>query len=319
MSILAIKNKNPIIIVPNINFVSVANIVHILEGKIVLCDVNKKTGMVDEKTFKEIIKECKRKKIKPDIFIPVHYAGNVLNLRVISKICKKEKIRIIEDGCHSFGSSDGKIKIGASKLSDFTTFSFHPVKNITTIEGGAITTNSFKNYKKLIELKSFSLIKTNINDPYKLKTPSLNFRMGEINAAIGLDQMKSLNIFKSLRQNLVSYYIKKFRDLNNFLTIQNKKNDEIFWHLLVIHINKKFIKYKKKLMIFLKSKKINTQIHYKPISEHKILTDRIILLNKKNSISFYNSQLTLPLHTHLNKKDIDYIYKNIKNFFRKYR
>ena len=69
-------------------------------------------------------------------------------------------------------------------------------------------------------------------------------------------------------------------------------------------------------MLFLKSKKINTQIHYKPISEHKILEDKVILSSKKNSMAFYKSQLTLPLHTHLNKKDIDYIYKNIEFFFR---
>ena len=71
-------------------------------------------------------------------------------------------------------------------------------------------------------------------------------------------------------------------------------------------------------MLFLKSKKIGTQIHYKPLSEHKILKNRIILSNKKNSIKFYKSQLTLPLHTKMKKKDIDYIYGNIKFFFKDY-
>ena len=68
ISILAIKNKNPIIIIPNINFISAANIVYLLGGKIVLCDVNEKSGMIDEKTFQEVIKNCKIKNIKPDIF-----------------------------------------------------------------------------------------------------------------------------------------------------------------------------------------------------------------------------------------------------------
>ena len=318
ISILAIKSKNPVIIIPNINFISAANIIHLLGGKIILCDVNKKSGMIDEKTFEEIIRNCKIKKIKPDIFIPIHYAGNVLDLGKISKICKNEKIKIIEDGCHSFGSSNKKIKVGDSKLSEFTTFSFHPVKNITTIEGGAITTNSLKNYKKLVELKTFSLVKTDIHDPYQLKTPSLNFRMGEINAAIGLSQMNKINKFKSVRQNLVNYYIKKFKNFNEILSIENKKDTKIFWHLLFIHLNRKYIHLKKKLMIFLKSKKIGTQIHYKPISEHKILKNTIILTSKKNSMKFYKSQLTLPLHTGMKKKDIDYIYRNIKFFFKKY-
>jgi len=317
ISILAIKNKKPIIIIPNINFISVANIVYLLNGKIIICDVNEKTGMVDEKTFNEVIMKCKRRKIKPDIFVPVHYAGNVLDLKKINKICNKEKIKIIEDGCHSFGSSNINTKVGASKFSEFTTFSFHPVKNITTIEGGAITTNSFKNYKKLVELKTFSLIKTKIDDPYILKTPSLNFRMGEFNAAIGLGQMQKINEFRYIKNKLVKYYIKKFKDFDEILTIQNTDSQKIFWHLLVVHLNKKYLHLKKKLMIFLKSKKIITQIHYKPISEHKILKEKMILINKKNSINFYKSQLTLPLHTKMNKNDIDYIYKNIKFFFEK--
>ena len=88
--------------------------------------------------------------------------------------------------------------------------------------------------------------------------------------------------------------------------------------MLFIHLNRKYIHLKKKLMIFLKSKKIGTQIHYKPISEHKILKNTIILTSKKNSMKFYKSQLTLPLHTGMKKKDIDYIYRNIRFFFKKY-
>ena len=126
--------------------------------------------------------------------------------------------------------------------------------------------------------------------------------MGEINAAIGLNQMKKIKKFKSVRQNLVNYYIEKFKNLDEILTIENKKDKRIFWHLLVIHLDKKYLHLKKKLMLFLKSKKIGTQIHYKPLSEHKILKNRIILSNKKNSIKFYKSQLTLPLHTKMKKK-----------------
>ena len=88
------------------------------------------------------------------------------------------------------------VLLGNSKNSLCTTFSFHPVKNITSIEGGAITTNSLKYYKRLEELRSHSLKKTFSEDPYKLVSASLNFRMGEINAAIGIEQLKNLQKFK---------------------------------------------------------------------------------------------------------------------------
>ena len=85
-------NKKICAIVPNINFVAVANIIKLLRGEIILCDVDKDTGMVDEHSFLEILNECKKRNIKPNVFLPVHYAGDVLNLQNISKICKKKYI-----------------------------------------------------------------------------------------------------------------------------------------------------------------------------------------------------------------------------------
>lgn len=318
MAILATNLNKIIAIVPNINFVSVASIVSLLKGRIIFCDVNENTGMVDFKSFNKILKLCKKKKIKPNLFIPIHYAGNCLDLNSISQSCKKNKIHIIEDGCHSFGSRFNKKEVvGSSKKSLCTTFSFHPVKNITTVEGGAITTNNKKLYLKLIEIRSHSLKRTYQYDPYVLVSPSLNFRMGEINAALGIEQLKNLEKLKKKRQNLVSYYIRKFKSFSKFFDILNYNSKDLFWHLFVIRFNKKFIKRKKKLMKFLKDKKIASQIHYKPLILHKSLKKSIILNDSNNSIRFYKSQLTLPLHTKMKKNDIDYLTKTLRIFFSK--
>ena len=91
-----------------------------------------------------------------------------------------------------------------------TTFSFHPVKNLTTIEGGAITTNSKKIYLKLLLIRSHNLKRTTLSDPYKLLNPSLNFRLGEINALIGLQQISNLDSQKKIRNGLVKLYLKLF-------------------------------------------------------------------------------------------------------------
>ena len=128
--------------------------------------------------FKKCLAFCKKKNLKQMFFLPIHYAGFILDLSKINKICKKNKISIIEDGCHSFGSMDPKKNyVGNSINSDMTTFSFHPVKNITTIEGGAVCTNNKKIYKKLCQIKSFDLKKTNLSDPYNAEGWGLNFRM----------------------------------------------------------------------------------------------------------------------------------------------
>ena len=317
MSILALNKKNIIAILPNINFVASANIISLLKGKIILCDVNKNTGMVDFISFKKILNICKKKKIKPNIFIPIHYGGDVLDLEKINNLCRINKIDIIEDGCHSFNSSKifnkKKVIVGNCKYSKLTTFSFHGVKNITTLEGGAITTNNKKIYERLQLLKSHSLKKTKINDPYMMISPTLNFRMCELSALIGIEQLKTINKFKVKRDELVKYYLKKLIDFSNFLLPLNFNQKSIFWHLFTIQLNNKTNK--SLLMKFLKKENIASQIHYKPIYKHSIYKKYILINDCKNSNNFYRQQLTLPLHTLMNKKDVNYIVSKLKNFF----
>jgi dTDP-4-amino-4,6-dideoxygalactose transaminase len=303
LSILSIfKNKPIFAIVPNINFVSAISILYHLNAKIILCDVNS-NGMIDKETFEDCLNKISKKKIKPNLFIPIHYAGLVCDISDISKICRKKNIKIIEDGCHSFGSSfknkNKKIIVGQSKHSLCTTFSFHPVKNITTIEGGAITTNNKSLYKKMLLLRNHGLERTKINEPYKLFYPSLNFRLGEINAVIGIDQIKNVSKFKKERQELVNYYLKKIGKFSKFFKPLNFKTKNIFWHLFVIKFIGKNKLLKAKLMKFLKLNRINTQIHYKPIYQHEIYRDKIVSNFHTNSLKFYEEQLTLPLHTKL--------------------
>tara|TARA_Y100000996_G_C22511727_1_gene638659 strand:- start:235 stop:1380 length:1146 start_codon:yes stop_codon:yes gene_type:complete len=321
LAILALNKNNVSAILPNINFVAAPNIISLLKGKIILCDVNKDTGMVDLESFKKCLKDCKKKKISPNIFVPIHYAGDVLELEKISKLCKKNSIKIIEDGCHSFGSkkkSLGKTSIvGNCKYSEMTTFSFHPVKNITTLEGGAVTTNSKKIYNNLLLLRSHSLKKTKINDPYIMKYPTLNFRMSEINALIGIQQIKELQSFKNKRNQLVKIYIQNLKELKKNFSILNFYNQNVFWHIFVIKLRNS--KIKKKLMLYLKKNRIGCQIHYKPIFMHRAFSRNIIINNYKESLKFYNSQLTLPLFTKMRNTDVSRIVNKMKIFFNKYR
>ena len=314
MGLLALNKKNIIAILPNINFVASANIISLLKGKIILCDVDKNTGMVDLESFKKILKISKKKKIKPNLFIPIHYGGNVMDLSEINKLCKKNKIDIIEDGCHSFNSSkiikNKKIIVGECKFSKITTFSFHGVKNITTMEGGAITTNNKKIYSKLILLRSHSLKKTKISDPYVMVYPTLNFRMCEMSALIGIEQLKVIDKFKLIRNKIVNYYLVKLKKLDNYLKPINFKEKNIFWHLFCVHLNKTINK--TKFMKLLKKEKIGSQVHYKPLHKHLSYRKNILINDCLNSNYFYKHQLTLPLHTHMSFKDVDYIIKKIK-------
>jgi len=315
MAILSLNKDKIIAIIPNINFVAAASIMALLKNNIILCDVNLKTGMVDLESFEKCLKSCKKKGLRPNLFIPIHYAGNVLELNKIQKICKRNKIDIIEDGCHSFGSSIKTTIVGSCKYSLMTTFSFHPVKNITTLEGGAITTNNKKIYQRLLNLRSHSLKTTSIGDPYKLLMPSLNFRMSEVNALIGIDQIRFLNYFRKKRNYLVKKYIEKLSKLKKNFEILNFRNSKIFWHLFVINL--KNYKTKKKLMVLLKKNKIGTQVHYKPLFLHKVYKKNILLNHSTKSLIFYNSQLSLPLHPKMSLNDVNKVSKKLIEFFSK--
>jgi len=319
MSILALNKKNIIAILPNINFVAAANIISLLKGKIILCDVNKYSGMVDLDSFKKILDLCKKKKIKPNLFIPVHYGGDVIDLNKIHSLCLKNKIDVIEDGCHSFNSqkiiNKRKITVGSCKFSKLTTFSFHGVKNITTLEGGAITTNNKRIYKKLLLLRSHSLKKTKINDPYIMVRPTLNFRMCELSALIGIEQLKKIKQFKLKRIKLVKHYLKRLTNFADVIKTLNFDQKNIFWHLFSIHLNGKINK--AELMKYLKKEKIGSQIHYKPLYKHFVYKNDILINDFKNSNYFYKRQLTLPLHTLMDINDVEYIIIKLKKFFKK--
>lgn len=319
MAILSLKIKNIVAIIPNINFVAAANIISLLKGKIILCDVNKNTGMVDLDSFKKILDLCKKKKIKPNLFIPVHYGGDVIDLNKINNLCLKNKIDVIEDGCHSFNSqkiiNKKKITVGSCKFSKLTTFSFHGVKNITTLEGGAITTNNKKIYESLLLLRSHSLKKTKINEPYTMVSPTLNFRMCELSALIGIEQLKTINQFKSKRNKLVKHYLKRLTNFISFLKPLNFNLKSIFWHLFSIHLSVKINK--AEFMKYLKKEKIGSQVHYKPLYKHTVYRNNILINDYKNSNYFYKRQLTLPLNTLMDINDVEYIIIKLKKFFKK--
>ena len=207
--------------------------------------------------------------------------------------------------------------VGDNKYSIMTTFSFHPVKNITTLEGGAITTNILSIYKKLLLLRSHSLENTFDTDPYVVKMHSLNFRLSEINAIIGLDQLRQLNNFKNKRNLIVKKYLENLSNFDKYFKVLNFYNKDIFWHLFVIQFDKTNIKLKSKFMKYLKKNSIGTQIHYKPLYMHNFYKKMILINHHKNSDIFYKKSLSLPLHTRMEPKDAIKVVKVIKKFYKR--
>ncbi len=308
--------KDDIVIMPSITFVSSYSVAKILNARVYLADVDPVSGQMTPQNVIDCCKKFKIKKIK--ILVLMYHTGYPLNANNFRKIKKDFGCYIIEDACHALGAhyvlGKKKYMIGSCKHSDISTFSFHPVKSITTCEGGAITTNIKKIYNKVLSLRSIGLKRSMNHWDYNVEELSLNFRLSDVQCALGINQLKYLNISIKKRKKISNFYDKKLTNYKNFYFIKHKKNYNSSYHLYFIKFNKFNLKKKIKFLKYMKSKKIYLQYHYIPIYKFKIFKDRFI---GKNSEKFYNNTLSLPIYFELSKKEQLYVIQSIKKYFSK--
>ena len=213
MQAIGIK-KNDIVVMPTINFISSYNIANLFGAKIFLADVNPQTGQMRPEDFLNCCKKFKLKKVKA--LIVMYNGGYPENADKFIKLKKKYGFFLIEDACHALGASyisDNKnIMVGSCRHSDLCTFSFHPLKSITTGEGGLVTTNRKYIYDKVKKLSSLGIEKKN-HWEYDVLFTGFNFRLTDFQCALGISQLKKLKKFLSYRKRVFNQYIKSLKDL----------------------------------------------------------------------------------------------------------
>ena len=302
------KKKKKVITSP-ISFVSTANIIKINEKNLSFTDIDRETLNISPVLLKKLIK--KDKKILS--VIPVHLGGYAASSEKIYRLCKKNNIFVIEDAAHSFGAKyNKKDKVGSCKYSDMTVFSFHPVKTLTTGEGGVITTNSKILYEKLISLRNHGIEKNSKkwknkkngfskNKPnmwyYEMHDVGFNYRITDFQCALGLSQLKKLNIVLKRRRKIAKIYDSHFEQTKNVFIPQKFKRDYSSNHLYILNINFEKLKISRNFfMRELKKKNIITQVHYIPIPLHPYYRERGYNMKKlQNSTNYYSQALSIPI------------------------
>lgn len=259
---------------------------------------------------------------KTKVLIPVHFAGQSCDMKAINEIAKKHRLFVVEDAAHAIGSWYDGSKVGSCQYSDMTIFSFHPVKNMTTGEGGAITTNNEKLYKKLLLLRSHGMTRDpNVllkNDGpwyYEMHDFGFNYRLTDIQAALGVSQLKKIDKFAKRRREIVEFYKKEFADDGRFSFLEEKENSKACFHLFPLLIDFEKVKINKKdLFLRLQQNGLNLQIHYIPVHLQPFYRARGFKEGDfVNAEKYYQKTISLPLYYGLKNRDLRKIVKIIKD------
>ena len=310
--------KNDIVWTSPNSFVASSNCALYCGAKIDFVDIDLKTYNLCSKKLEDKLKLTKKKNL-PKAIVLVHFAGYTKDLAKIKKLSIQYGFKIIEDSSHALGAKYNGGYIGNCRFSDVCVFSFHPVKSITTGEGGMITTNSKKISSKLKLFrnhginrdKRFLVDKTKKINHYEQVELGFNYRMNDLEAALGISQLNRLKKFINKRTKIAKFYDNELTNLPIQKPIFTKNSS---WHLYVILLKNKNIR--QKLFNFLKRKDINCQIHYIPIHTHPFYKKIGFKKNDfPNSVEYYEKCLSLPIFFDLKYSIQKKIIVLIRKFF----
>jgi UDP-4-amino-4,6-dideoxy-N-acetyl-beta-L-altrosamine transaminase len=279
---------------------------------------------IDPKTYNISPKEIEKKVTpKTKVLIPVDFAGQAVDIGAIKEIVEKHHLFIIEDAAHAIGSNyaDGK-PVGCCHKSDMTVFSFHPVKTITSGEGGAITTNNEVFYKRLLKLRTVGITKEEqelSKNPgpwyYEMQMLGGNNRMTDIQAALGCSQLSKLDSFKRRRREIINKYNRAFQNISNITIPYEEKNVNSCFHLYVLQIDfDKIGKPRKQVMEEMKQKGIGTQVHYIPVNSQPYYTakyGKYVPEEYPIAETYYNKCLSIPLFPMMSDEDVGYVIQTV--------
>ena len=262
-------------------------------------------------------KELKKDPTIKAIFV-IAMTGHMVDQKKLKHIRETYDILIIEDCAHAIGASDNLVKAGSCTYSDCTIFSFHPVKLITTGEGGAITTNSERIYKKLLMLRSHGMIKDKSMDPweYEMRDLGFNYRITDLQCALGITQIKKLDSFVEERVKIAKKYDLLFK--NSLIQPLYRYNGKSSYHLYVVQVDFDNLNISKaELFIKMKNKNIGLQVHYIPINKQPYYQS---LGYGKESTPvmdrYYAKSFSIPMYPLLLDSEQEYIVDTLKGMIK---
>ncbi len=302
-----------------ISFVASANAALYVGAKVDFIDCNINTGNIDINSLSKKLSGAKKLNKLPKAIIAVHYTGRPCNMEEIYKLSIEYGFKIVEDAAHALGASYNKeSKIGSNKYADITMFSFHPVKSITTGEGGVLTTNNEKIAERISLLRSHGItrdekyMQNQSHGPWYYEQIELgyHYRITDIQAALGISQIQRLDDFILARRNVASYYN---NELSLLPIVTPTPDGNSAWHLYVIQVEGKL---RHKIFDNLRKLNIGVNVHYIPIHLQPYYEK---LGFKKGDFPraemFYSRCISIPIFPSLTKEEMAFVVKGVRNAF----
>jgi perosamine synthetase len=283
------------VILPSLSFVSTAHAVVYNGGKPVFADVDPNTLCIDPLHVKELLTS------KTKVILPVHFAGMASDLTKLSKICKENRIDLVEDAAHAAGTRYNHSKIGSHGLA--VCFSFHPVKNLGMPTGGAVTLNgkSSSTSRKFLDSMRWCGITNRKDWDYDITKLGWNFYMNEFSAAIGLEQLKKLDKMNLKRRNVAGRYYSEIH-INEKMPLDRESSYHFYW--ILVKNRDQFIKN-------LKNEGIEVGVHYKPIHQMTYYRSKTILPETE---IVGEKIVSIPTHPNLSDSDIDRVIRAVNKY-----
>ena len=320
-------------IVPAITFVATASAPHLAGAEIVFADVDPETGLMRAADLEAALSRAPGG--RADAVFPVHYAGQSCDMEAIAKVARGHGMKIVEDSAHALGTvwagPKGAIySVGANAHSDLTIFSFHPVKTVAMGEGGAVSANDLELIRRLRRIRNHGLTRepsefvtdvaafdaSGTANPwyYELQAPGFNFRISDINCALGLSQLSKLQRFINARRYLMARYDEALAALSPLVRpLKRDSRSLTAWHIYAVRIDFADTKIERAaLMRAMAADGIGTQVHYIPVHRQPYYAKRYGVLELPGAEAYYASTLTLPLHPGMNDGDVERVVASLK-------
>lgn len=294
------------VIVPDMTFVATANAVVLSGATPVFADIDEDTMNISIDSIKKNISS------KTKAILPVHFAGLACDMTKIRNIAKQHNLRILEDCAHAIGTTWQKKHVG--NFGDAGCFSFYPTKNMTTIEGGMVITNSKKIAKYVMLARNHGLTKTltqrySHGKPwdYDMKESGYNYRLDEIRSALGLSQLKTVKKLNGQRRKAFEYYNDRLQDTKGIIIPQSSHSGTHSHHLYILRIRQRPSVSRDIVFAKLLKYGIKTSVHYKPLHKFSAFKKFIGKSSFTHSEKLYKEIISLPFYPNIPRKHQDYV------------